>query len=42
MSGHHDHHDDPHGYGHDEPEVCVKVGIMFICVIGALFLLATM
>ena len=32
----HDHHDDPYGYGHDEPEVCIKVGIFFICVVVAL------
>lgn len=36
----HGHHDDPHGYGHDEPEVAFKVGIIFICVIAALAYLA--
>jgi hypothetical protein len=29
-----------HAHNHDEPEVCVKVGIFFICVVGAIFLIA--
>ena len=36
----HDHHDDPHGYGHDEPEACFKVGIIFLCVIAELYLIS--
>lgn len=40
MSGHDDHHDDPHGYGHDEADVAVKVGIIFICVAAALYLIS--
>ena len=39
MSGD-DHHNDPHGYGHDEPEVCMKVGIIFICMVVTLTFLA--
>jgi len=40
MSGHDEHHDDPHGYGHDEPDVAVKIGIIFICVAAALYLIS--
>jgi hypothetical protein len=39
MSGDDHHTDDPHGYGHDEPEVCIKVGIMFICAVVAMAVL---
>ncbi|MDH5523274.1 MAG: hypothetical protein OEY01_04705 [Desulfobulbaceae bacterium] len=39
MSGD-DHHNDPHGYGHDEPQACVQVGIIFICVVVALTILS--
>jgi hypothetical protein len=39
MSGHDEHHDDPHGYGHDEPDVAAKVGVIFICVTAALYLI---
>jgi len=40
MSGHDEHHDDPHGYGHDEPDVAAKIGIIFICVAAALYLIS--
>lgn len=36
----HDHHDDPHGYGHDEPETATRVGIVFLCVITAIYLVS--
>lgn len=29
-----------HAHDHDEPEVCIKVGIFFICVVVALGLIA--
>jgi len=40
MSGHSEHHDDPHGYGHDEPDVAAKIGIIFICVVAAIYLVS--
>lgn len=41
MSAHHDdHHDDPHGYGHDDPKAATMVGIIFLCVIAALYLVS--
>jgi len=36
----HEHHDDPHGYGHDDPEAAIKVGIIFLCVVAALYLIS--
>ncbi len=36
----HDHSDDPHGYGHDEPEVAFKFGIFMICTVAALVAIA--
>ncbi len=41
MSGHDQHHhDDPHGYGHDEPEVAARIGVIFLCVVAALYLIS--
>lgn len=39
-ASHEHHHDDPHGYGHDEPETAARVGIIFLCVIAALYLVS--
>ena len=33
MSGHEHHHE-------EDPTVCIKVGIFFVCVMAALFLIA--